>query len=109
MARRTISEKDLQPITAKIVREFDPEKIILFGSLVWGTPDVDSDADLFIVKKTTQSTRAVAREIDGALWGRTTPLDIIVYTPEGVQRSLENGNLFIRDVLKNGKILYERR
>lgn len=109
MPRRTITEKDLEPITRTIVQAFNPEQIILFGSLVWGKAGPDSDADLFIVKETQNSTRDVAREIDGALWGRTIPLDIIVYTPEGVQRSLKSGNLFIRDIVERGKVLYERR
>lgn len=102
-------ERELHTITQTIVRKFDPERIILFGSRVWGTPSVESDADLFVVKKTGRSTREVARDIDGALWGRHLPLDILVYTPEGVQRSLQNGNLFVRDILENGKVLYERR
>lgn len=109
MSRCTITEKDLEPITRTIVQAFNPEQIILFGSLVWGKAGPDSDADLFIVKETQESTRDVAREIDGALWGRTIPLDIIVSTPEGLQKSLKSGNLFIRDIVERGKVLYERR
>lgn len=109
MARRTISEKNLQPITAKIVREFDPEKIILFGSLVWGTPDVDSDADLLVVKRTPKSTRDVATEIRGALWGSSVPMDILVYTPEQLEQRISvDRNLFLEDVVRNGVVLYDR-
>lgn len=109
MARRTISEKDLQPITAKIVREFDPEKIILFGSLVWGTPDLDSDADLLVVKQTPKSTRDVATEIRRALWGSSVPMDILVYTPAQLEQRISvDRNLFLEDVVKNGVTLYER-
>jgi len=32
-----------------IAREFQPEKIILFGSWAYGTPDAESDIDLLIV------------------------------------------------------------
>jgi predicted nucleotidyltransferase len=41
----------VKDITQKIVREFDPDKIILFGSQAWGNPSEESDIDLFIIKK----------------------------------------------------------
>ena len=103
-----VIEQKIKEITDKIVREYQPEKIILFGSWAWGTPHEDSDVDLFIVKETDRSTRELAREIDGSLWGRTIPLDLIVYKPEGIEKQLLEGNLFIRDIMQNGKILYER-
>lgn len=99
----------IDEIARKIVREFRPEKIILFGSHAWGVPTEDSDIDLFIIKDTNKSTREVARDIDGALWERTIPLDIIVYTPEKVAKWLKMGDFFISDIIHKGKILYERR
>lgn len=101
-------EKQLNEITDKIVRQFEPEKIILFGSWAWGQPHQDSDVDLFIIKETERSTREVAREIDGALWGRTTPLDLLVYTPVQVEKRLRQHDFFVRDVMEKGKVLYER-
>lgn len=102
------TEQTIQEITQKIVKEFQPEKIILFGSWAWGKPGPDSDVDLFIVKD-TENTRALAREIDGFLWGRTVPLDIIVYRPGSVKRGLDTGDFFVRDVVRKGKTLYERK
>lgn len=99
----------IDEITRKIVQEFQPEKIILFGSRAWGIPTEDSDIDLFIIKDTNKSTREVARDIDGALWERTIPLDIIVYTPAKVDKWLKIGDFFINDIIHKGKILYERR
>lgn len=101
-------QQHLKTITDTIVRRFHPERIILFGSWAWGTPGPDSDIDLFVIKETTQSTRGVARDIDGALWGRRVPLDILVYTPKGVKRRLDRGDFFVRDVIQKGKVLYER-
>lgn len=101
-------EQKIKEVTNKIVSEFQPEKIILFGSYAWGKPGPDSDVDLFIVKE-TENTRATAREIDGSLWGRTIPIDIIVYKPRNVENALEKGDFFIRDIINNGKILYERK
>lgn len=99
-------EQRLQEIAQRIGRQFQPEKIILFGSYAWGKPGSDSDVDLFIVKKTDRSTREIAMEIDSFLWGEMIPIDIIVYTPESVERRLRMEDFFIRDILTKGKVLY---
>ena len=43
-------EKSVKNITDTIVREFKPEKVVLFGSYAWGKPTKNSDIDLLIVK-----------------------------------------------------------
>ncbi len=102
------TRKIITAMTKTIVKKFKPEKVILFGSHACGKPGLDSDVDLFVIKKTTRSTRAVAREIDDALWGRVIPLDLLVSTPQGVSKSMRNGNIFIRTIVERGEVLYER-
>ena len=97
----------IQDSTKKIVAKFKPEKVILFGSHAWGTPDIDSDVDLFVIKN-TKSPRKMAQKIDSALWGRTVPLDVLVYTPDLIERSIEGGNFFIRNIMNKGKVLYDK-
>ncbi|OGZ83903.1 MAG: hypothetical protein A2599_01375 [Candidatus Staskawiczbacteria bacterium RIFOXYD1_FULL_39_28] len=92
-------------ITKRIVEEYDPEKVILFGSFAWGEPGPDSDVDLLIVKNTTddffERGIAVRRIIDGVL-----PVDILVRTPEEIKRRLMLGDSFYVNIIKNGKQLY---
>ncbi len=107
MSTRKIRE-EIQQLTDKIAREFRPEKVILFGSWAWGKPGPDSDVDLCVVKE-TPDTREFARRIDRALYPRQLPIDILVYTPQGIERRLRVGDVFLRDILRKGKILYERR
>ena len=103
-------DKKLKEITSKIVREYQPEKIILFGSYAWGNPGPDSDVDLFVVKKTDRSSREVAREISRSIFPRPFPLDILVYTPSEIEKKIkEDRNLFIEDIINNGKILYGKK
>ncbi|MEK7658033.1 MAG: nucleotidyltransferase domain-containing protein [Patescibacteria group bacterium] len=45
-----VNKEKIQEITNKIVKEYNPRKIILFGSYAWGKPTEDSDVDLFIIK-----------------------------------------------------------
>lgn len=101
-------DKKLKEVTDKIVREFQPEKIILFGSWAWGTPTKDSDADLLVVKK-TDNTRDSARKISRLIFPRPFPLDIIVYNPDKIKERLAKGDFFIEDIFSKGKFLYESK
>lgn len=103
-----IPQSQIESIAKKIAQTIQPDKIILFGSYAWGTPGPDSDLDLFIVKN-TENTRTMAGDIRGSLWDYPAPMDIIVYKPETVDKSLKKGNFFIRDIITKGKILYERQ
>ena len=106
MSKR-INLVEIQKVTEKIVRKFQPERIILFGSWAWGNPVPDSDVDLFVVKETCD-TRRLAREIDMALFPRPFPIDLIVYDPDQVARREEMGDFFIHEVLSRGTVLYAR-
>ena len=101
--------KQLKKITQKIVREFKPEKIILFGSYAWGKPDSNSDVDLFVVKESKKQSINRERELRQLLFGHDfPPMDILVYTPKEVKKRLSMRDFFIEDVLAKGKLVYER-
>ena len=96
-------------ICAVIAREFQPEKIILFGSWAYGKPDTDSDIDLLVVmpfegSPFRQAGTILNRVIQavGAL-----PLDLLVRTAEQLDERLTIGDGFVRDILERGKVLYE--
>ena len=96
----------LQQVCDIIVRDFQPEKIVLFGSYANGTPTVDSDLDLMVVLpfdgSALQKAVAILRHID-----ILAPLDLLVRTQEQIQQRLWMGDSFMRDVLERGKVLYE--
>lgn len=98
----------IQEIAERIAREYQPEKIILFGSHAWGTPRPDSDIDLFIVKDTTTSPLDRMREVEALLWGTGVATDALVYTPEQVTRRSRMGDPFVREILNRGRLLYAR-
>lgn len=106
MDRVTVEQK-LKEITDKIVKEFQPEKVILFGSWAWGNPTPDSDVDLFVVKD-TDNTRELARKIDGSIFPRPFPIDLIVYRPEQAERRRVAGDFFIKAIFAQGKVLYAK-
>lgn len=105
MNQPTINSK-IQEITQKIVKEYHPEKIILFGSYAWGKPGSDSDVDLLVVKNSQKPRLDRQRELRRKLYPPLLPTDILVYTPKEVEKRLSIGDFFIRDIIAKGKILY---
>jgi len=105
-----MAEQDIQKITDTIVKEFNPQKVVLFGSYAWGNPTADSDIDLFIIKDDAKkSVREMAIDVERILLPRTSPIDIIVYKPAQVKEGLRDRNTFITRIITKGKILYDRR
>jgi predicted nucleotidyltransferase len=99
---------EIERMVNRIVEGFDPQKIILFGSYARGNFGPDSDVDLLIVMNVTGSKKDVAIQIDRALIDRRLPLDIVVATPEDIERYSGLVGNVIRPALKEGKVLYER-
>jgi predicted nucleotidyltransferase len=98
----------VEEIVRRIVDNYKPEKIILFGSYAYGIPTKDSDLDLLVVKDTDLPRHKRAREIRKHLWGICEiPKDIIVYTPKEIDEWREVDQAFVTEVVKKGKILYE--
>ena len=97
-------------IVEKIVREIQPEKIILFGSYARGNFTSDSDLDLFIVKDDKEeSSRGIRRKIDALLRGRKFAVDLLVRKTEEVEWNFRAQNPFyLYHIFKYGKVLYEK-
>ena len=105
-----ITPKLVQYIVDKIVREIQPEKIILFGSYARGDFSRDSDLDLFIVVDDgRESSRLIRRKIDALLWGRRFPVDLVVRKEKEIERNFKAKNPFyIHHIFKDGKVLYDK-
>lgn len=108
MVNDTGFRKLIDEIVGKIVSEYRPEKIILFGSYAYGAPDRDSDIDLLIIKETKE--RPIDRRVavskivsDPKL---LTPIESLVLTPEEIKTRQEIGDQFIKEILSRGELLY---
>ncbi|MDP4011528.1 MAG: nucleotidyltransferase domain-containing protein [Candidatus Roizmanbacteria bacterium] len=99
--------QELESITQQIVRGYQPEKIILFGSSVSGKRTTDSDFDLFIVKNTREHPIRRAQRLS-ALVDRKISCDFLVFTPKEVERRDKLGDFFIKDILQTGTTLYDK-
>ena len=100
--------RELERIVEKLKNDYQPEKIILFGSLAQGNVNEGSDIDLAIIKDT--SKRPLDRQVEvAAISQPSLATNFIIYTPEEFRKQQENGNFFVvEEILKRGEVLYER-
>ena len=98
----------IDAMAQRIVKQFDPVRIILFGSHARGTAGPDSDVDLMVVMPVKGSRRELATEIDRLLTDRQLPLDVIVVTPEQYERDRSQIGSIVRPAAREGRVLYER-
>ena len=98
----------IQTITDRIVRDFHPLRLILFGSHARRDARPDSDVDLLVVLSQVANKRLVAVEIRRALADLPVCKDIVVTTPEEIARRGDLIGTVLRPALREGKVLYER-
>jgi uncharacterized protein len=104
--KAAISSTDIAEVVRQIVERFHPIKIVLFGSYAYGNPHEGSDIDILVVMDTP------LREVDQAIeicqsihyW---FGIDLLVRTPAVIMQRLRLGDPFIKEILTQGKVLYE--
>lgn len=98
----------LKEAVRKIVSEFNPEKIILFGSYAYGKPTSDSDIDLMVVMDTKERPHKRAVALRKILKNLGIPKDIIVKTPDEFERFKDIVGTIVYPAAHKGRVLYER-
>jgi predicted nucleotidyltransferase len=101
--RRKIAE-----MVRRIVKRFRPERIILFGSHARGTAGPDSDVDLVVVLRSVEDEWAKSVEVRGVVRGLKIPVDILVKTPEDLQRRGRIAGTIEYPIMHEGRVLYAR-
>ena len=102
-----VDEHNIRKLCDHIVRDFQPERIILFGSYAHGNPTPDSDVDLLVVLPFEGKNLRKSLEI----LNRTNPrfpIDLLARRPDDTERRYREGDPLIREALDHGKVLYER-
>jgi len=97
---------DIKAMARRIGVEFGAHRVLLFGSHADGTPTDDSDVDLLVVMpfKGNRTDQSVAMRLK---LKPSFPVDLLVRTPEEIQKRIDMGDTFICDILKQGTVLYE--
>ena len=104
----------MQPITEELIREIKerivsavhPEKIIIFGSYAYGKPTKDSDLDLLVIMPSDEPMHSRVTRIRKLVRDINIPKDIIVYTPQEVEKWKDASVAFITTIMRTGKVIY---
>jgi len=90
----------------RIGREFGAERAIVFGSYARGAVTDDSDVDLLVI--VPFEGRNVDKSVEIRMKLRPKfPVDLLVRTSEKVRQRIEMGDGFMREIVEEGKVLYE--
>jgi len=102
--------KEARKIAKIVAKKYKPEKIILFGSAARGEVRKYSDIDLCIIKNTRLPSHKRIWKVYKLLrdYDYEYGVEPIVFTPKEFSEKKKRGTYFIRNILKDGKILYER-
>jgi predicted nucleotidyltransferase len=103
-------DKNLINQVIERLKPLNPEKIILFGSYAYGSPDKESDIDLMVILKDNFIPEDFNENMNLYLkvssrirdLKKKIPIDLVVYTKAMYERFIELGSSFSREILSKG-------
>jgi predicted nucleotidyltransferase len=104
--KRELNKEKLEEIIRRVIQVAQPERIILFGSAAKGKMGPHSDVDLLVIKKGEFHQGRLTGEIYMNLHGVGQAVDVIIVTPEQVEKYRNNHYLVIAPALREGKEVY---
>lgn len=97
-------------LIVKKLKPLNPIKIILFGSYAKGNARPESDIDLLIIKQTKKKPTERIAEAQQLIWGHVPHIEPHIFTSRELENAIAENRFFItQEVLKYGKILYEKK
>lgn len=105
--RKMASEALVSTMVDRIVGRFRPLRVVLFGSQARGTATEWSDVDLLVVLPDVSDKRRTAIEIRRSLGDLPASKDIVVSTPEEIERRGHLVGSVLHAALREGRVVYE--
>lgn len=101
----------VEDVVRRLVEQYDPDRVILYGSRASGRSRPDSDVDVLIVKETDRRPIDRRVEVESLLLDRQPglALDLVVYTPRELLDLYLAGSPFIEEVMETGRVLFMRK
>lgn len=87
------------------LRAYQPQRVMLFGSMARGDARQNSDVDLAIIKDTNELFYRRARDVRKLLRSKT-PLDVFVFTPQEYEQAKKT-NPFVAEIDRTGTVIYD--
>jgi predicted nucleotidyltransferase len=101
-----IDRRKIKTFVDEVVRQFQPERVVLFGSYAYGKPGADSDVDLLVIMPHEGHPAIAGAEIRKRIRAGF-PMDLIVRSPREIRERLDIDDSFIAEILERGETLYE--
>jgi predicted nucleotidyltransferase len=103
-----ISNATVEQMTKRIIDNFAPQKVIVFGSWARGESNADSDLDFLVIMPYSGSKRDLQILIRRNLKDFNVPKDIIVASPIEIEEKRGLNGYIYQAALAEGKVLYEQ-
>lgn len=108
LKRKQALEAELERVLPLIIEKYQPDKILLFGSLATGEVHEWSDIDLVLIKETDLNYFDRLLEFK-RLFDIDLATDVFIYTPEEFAERVEEDHYFMVDeILGKGRVIYDR-
>ncbi len=104
-----VNKENIKNVAINMAKAINAERVILFGSYARGNATEHSDVDLMIIAESDLPRFKRSRELYKLLRPHPFAMDIVVYTPLEIEKGKKTEVTFVSTVLKEGKILYDRR
>lgn len=104
-----IDRQEIEGVATQIGIASDAESVVLFGSYARGDAQEDSDVDLLIIAESNLPRFKRSRELYKLLRPYPFPMDLIVYTPQEIEKGKKSPVSFVSRVLREGEVVYDRR
>ena len=96
----------IEQLVERIIELVQPLRIILFGSAARGEMGPDSDIDVVVVMPEGVHRRRTAQLLYRQIRGLGVPFDILVATPDDLERHRDNIGLIYQSILREGREVY---
>ena len=103
-----IDTRDIERVARRLGIAANAEQVILFGSYARGDDREESDVDFMIVANSDLPRFKRSRELYQLFRPYPFGMDLLVYTPEEIERGKQSPVSFVSTVLQEGKVLYVR-
>jgi predicted nucleotidyltransferase len=104
---RALSQDLIDELTDRLVTEFQPDQVWLFGSHAWGQPDESSDIDVLVVICDSDETPVRrAQRAHRCLQGLGIAKDVLVKTRAEIERFRHVASSLESEILERGRKIY---
>ena len=103
-----IDKQEIKRIATQIGIAAQAERVVLFGSYAKGNADPDSDVDLLIIAESQLPRFKRSRTLYKLFRPYPFAMDLVVYTPQEIEKGTQSPISFVSRVLREGEVIYVR-